>query len=181
MNKVYLQAVRLPISVPKSDKNRQVQQRKWSFLQSIDPKQRRLGIDKLDMQIISSMVESGANNTSIAKSVNRPLSTVQRRTRKLIASGFMTEKVEPNINAFGLRRALIVISLDGTKPEDVCNKLLEIDGIIQANAYVGSLDVLATAIFEDNRKVLEFISHAKRIDGVRSVTWSEEVYSVPAR
>lgn len=181
MNNVYLLAAQLLKSLPRSDRERHVGQNKWSFLQSVDPKQRRLGIDKLDMQIISSMIESGAKNTSIAKRVNRPLSTVQRRTRKLIASGFMTEKVEPNINAFGLRRALIVISLDGTKPEDVCNKLLEIDGIIQANAYVGSLDVLATAIFEDNRKVLEFISHAKRIDGVRNVTWSEEVYSVPAR
>ncbi|MEO9319586.1 MAG: Lrp/AsnC family transcriptional regulator [Nitrososphaera sp.] len=165
--------------MPKADKEHVVSEKKWSFITQIDPKKRQLGIDKLGLEILSLMVRPHHNNASIAREIRKPLSTVQRRTRKLIQDGFVKPGNEPNFYALGFRKALIIVSLDIADPAAICNKLVEIDGVLEASAYLGAVEVLATAIFVDTRRMMDIITQIRRIDGVKNTEWAERVYSVP--
>ena len=164
--------------MPKSDRDSQLQKKKWSILQSVDVKADKLDLDALDLEIISHMV-NGINNANISRKLKKPLSTVQRRTRKLVEKGFVSLSAEANFKAFRFKKGMMLISTDGTDPFKLCDVLIEIDGIIHASAFLGNTDVMAISLYRESRQMVNLIAKVRAIEGVSGVTWSEEVYSVP--
>lgn len=164
--------------MPKNDRERQLHAKKWSIIQSVDAKAQRLDLDDLDLGLISLMIK-GHTNSEIAKEIRKPLSTVQRRTRKIIEKGFVIERAEPNFKSFGFKKGMIQVSLNGADPFTICNRLVEIDGITHASAYLGNADVTAFTVYKDSKDMIELIARVRKIEGVNQVSWSEEIYSIP--
>lgn len=166
-----------PIHMDKNDRTHKTVDTDWSFISQINPKTDKLDLDELDLSLIRAMVKGGSSS-DIAEQLKRPLSTVQRRIRKIEQKGFVSSKPRPNLEAFGFKRGMIEIEISTTDHIDICDKLLSIEGIISASAYLGNTDATAVVIYKDSKQALKVMSKVKQLTGITDVRWSEEVYSV---
>jgi DNA-binding Lrp family transcriptional regulator len=135
-------------------------------------------LDELDMKIIA-LLMGGQNNKEISQAIDVPLSTVQRRTRRIFENNIVRNKVEPDYAHLGLSKGLLHIYVNGKDALEVAGKLAEFDGIVNVSLHIGNSDVVGEIIYKNSMDILNAISNAKRIDGVERVVWSEEVMSVP--
>ena len=69
--------------------------------------------DELDMEIVALLV-SGKDNKQIANEVKVPLSTVQRRTRRLFEKNAVKSRIEPNYTQLGYNKGVVHLSISTT-------------------------------------------------------------------
>jgi DNA-binding Lrp family transcriptional regulator len=122
---------------------------------------------------------AGYSNVEIAKKIQRPVSTVQRRTRQLYAEGYTVPVVHLNFSKFGLRRGLLQFKCKSANLKEAVEKISAIKGVESAGAYLGSLDIVANVVYADSKEVLKIIAEAQKLNLITDVTWSEEIHSVP--
>jgi DNA-binding Lrp family transcriptional regulator len=139
---------------------------------------REYGIDKTDLEIIRLLL-SGYSNTEIGIKIGKPLSTVQRRTRKLIEKGYVHQSTRLDFTKFGLRRGLLYFKCKSANLEEAVEKIYKIRGVASVAAYLGSLDVIANVVYADSKEVLSIISQVQKLDLISDVTWSEEIHARP--
>lgn len=134
-------------------------------------------IDRLDEDIIQLLLK-GKNSKDIATKVKSPLSTVQRRTRKLFENELIVSTVELNYEKLGYKRGLLHLYLSDGIVDEVGKILAERAGILSVAVHIGNSDLVALFIYKDSKQLLETISESKKIKGVERVLWSEEVYFI---
>ena len=134
-------------------------------------------IDRLDEDIIQLLLK-GKNSKAIATRVKSPLSTVQRRTRKLFENELIVSTVELNYEKLGYKRGLLHLYLSDGIVDEVGKILAERAGILSVAVHIGNSDLVALFIYKDSKQLLETISESKKIKGVERVLWSEEVYFI---
>ena len=134
-------------------------------------------IDKLDAEIIQLLLK-GKNSKYIANKVKSPLSTVQRRTRKLFEEELIVSTVELNYEKLGYKRGLLHLYLSDGMVDEVGRNLAERAGILSVAVHIGNSDLVALFIYKDSKQLLDTISESKKIKGVERVLWSEEVYFI---
>ena len=135
-------------------------------------------IDNIDMRLIE-LLTFGFNNKQISERLKIPLSTTQRRTRKLFEKGLLVTRTEPNYEKLGFKRGLIHVYLSKGEIESVGHAISKMKGIISASVHVGNSDIVGFFIYRDTRQLLKMTSDVKKVLGVDKVMWSEEVYSIP--
>ncbi len=135
-------------------------------------------IDNLDHKLLELLVK-GYENKKIAIEVNTPLSTIQRRIRKIFENQYVSRKNELNYKKLGLRKGYLQISLKGDNSYEIAQKLARISGIISVSELTGSFDILCTCIFKNTDELFSLIENIKTIERVGKVAWSEEVRSMP--
>lgn len=134
-------------------------------------------IDKLDGEIIQLLIK-GKSSKYIANKVKSPLSTVQRRSRKLFERGLITSSVDLNYEKLGYKRGLLHIYLADGLVNEVGENLVTRPGILSVAVHIGNSDLVALFIYKDSKQLLDIISESKKIKGVERVLWSEEVYFI---
>jgi DNA-binding Lrp family transcriptional regulator len=134
-------------------------------------------IDNIDIKIIE-LLTFGHSNKQISDKLEVPLSTIQRRTRKLGEKELIVTKTEPNYEKLGFKRGLIHIYLSKGDIDSVGQKLSKMRGIISASVHVGNSDLVGFFIYRNTRQLLKMTTDVKLIQGVEKVMWSEEVYSI---
>jgi DNA-binding Lrp family transcriptional regulator len=132
-------------------------------------------LDKIDYQILNLMM-LGIDNKKISEQLRTPLSTIQRRTRILLRSGFVNLAFQPNYKKLGLKKGLLHVYLSNGNMKQVAEDLLSSDGIMSAGVHVGNSDIVGEFVYEDSEQLVDLISHVKEMDSVERVLWSEEVY-----
>jgi Lrp/AsnC family transcriptional regulator for asnA, asnC and gidA len=135
-------------------------------------------IDDLDMKVIE-LLTFDYDNKAIANKLKIPLSTIQRRTRKLVEKELVVTRTEPNYEKLGFKRGLIHVYLNKGELDSVGQKLSNMKGIISASVHVGNSDIVGFFIYRNTRQLLKMTADVKKIQGVDRVMWSEEVYSIP--
>lgn len=135
-------------------------------------------LDELDIQIIALLL-GGQNNKEISQSIKVPLSTVQRRSRRIFENNVVRNKIEPNYAHLGLSKGLLHLYVNGRDALEVAEDLTKLDGITSVSLHIGNSDVVGEIIYKNSIDVLNAISNTKTIDGVERVVWSEEVMSLP--
>ena len=136
-------------------------------------------LDELDMKIIALLV-IGRDNKQIADELRVPLSTIQRRTRRLFEKKTVKNRVEPNYRQLGYSKGVIHLYINNVDAMAVSQKLAEISGVVAVSIHIGNSDIVGDIIYKNSMEVLDLIARCKRIEGVMKVVWSEEVYSMPA-
>src|SRR5215472_16606208 len=136
------------------------------------------GMDELDLQILDSLM-AGLKGKQIAAKLGRPMSTVQRRARKLFESGAVSTKVRIDYAKLGLKRGNLFVYLKNGDTREVASGLAKMLGIASVSIHIGNADVVAEFMYRDSADLLEFIQTIKNNSGVDKVVWSEEVYKVP--
>ena len=132
-------------------------------------------IDNIDKKIIELLL-SNHDNSAIAKKLKIPLSTIQRRTRKLFEKELVSTKVELNYQKLGYKRGLLHIYLQKGLMEQIGKKIVEKKGMLSVSVHVGNSDLVALFVYRDTKDLIETMGEIKEIEGVDRVLWSEEVY-----
>jgi DNA-binding Lrp family transcriptional regulator len=134
-------------------------------------------LDDVDMKIIE-LLTFGKSNKQISAKLEVPLSTIQRRTRKLTEKELIVTRTEPNYEKLGFKRGLIHVYLSKGEIDSVGLKLSKMSGIISASVHVGNSDLVGFFIYRTTKQLLKMTTDVKQIPGVEKVMWSEEVYSI---
>jgi len=85
-------------------------------------------IDKIDQRLIDLLIK-GYTNKKIALEAGSPLSTIQRRIRKIFENEYIHRKNELNHRKLGLRKGYLLISLKGDFSDKVTEKISAMKGI----------------------------------------------------
>jgi DNA-binding Lrp family transcriptional regulator len=136
-------------------------------------------IDDLDLRIIALLV-SGRDNKEIADKLRIPLSTIQRRTRRLFADETVRMYVEPNYRQLGYSKGVVHVYINNVEAMKVAQELGDVQGVISVSIHIGNSDIVGEIIYGNSIEVLNVLAACKRIEGVTKVVWSEEVYSLPS-
>ena len=134
-------------------------------------------IDDLDQKLLE-LILKGYENKKIATEVKTPLSTIQRRIKKIIENQYISRKNELNYKKLGLRKGYLQISIRGDKTYEVTGKLIGINGITAVSEVTGSFDILCVCVFKDTDDLFRLLEDIKTIERVHEVSWSEEVRSI---
>ena len=135
-------------------------------------------IDKIDQKLIDLLLK-GYTNKKIAFEANSPLSTIQRRIRKIFENEYIYKKNELNHRKLGLRKGYLLISLKGDYSYQVAQKISSLKGITYVSLVTGNIDILCVCLFRDTNDLFKIIESIKAIERVDKVTWAEEVRLIP--
>ena len=134
-------------------------------------------LDKTDFRIVSLLV-LGYDNKKISSTLKIPLSTIQRRTRRILQSGMVTLEYQPNFKLLGLKKGLLHTYLRDGQLRKTAEKVSEMDGILSVTIHVGNSDVVSEFVYDNSEELVDIIAAIKEIEGVERVVWSEEVFKV---
>jgi DNA-binding Lrp family transcriptional regulator len=137
-------------------------------------------IDKIDQRLIDLLLR-GYTNKKIALEAGSPLSTIQRRIRKIFENEYIHKKNELNHRKLGLRKGYLLISLKGDYSDQVARKISSIEGIVCISLVTGSIDILCVCLFIDTNHLFKIIESIKTVERVEKVSWSEEVRVIPSK
>jgi DNA-binding Lrp family transcriptional regulator len=135
-------------------------------------------LDETDIKIIDLMVLNKTNK-EISKDLGIPLSTIQRRTRDLISTGYLVSKIQINYQKFGFKTGLVHVYLRDGNIEETARKIQSLYQITGIEIHIGNSDILGHVIYKNGKELLNLISEIKKMQGVDRVVWSERVYQSP--
>jgi DNA-binding Lrp family transcriptional regulator len=121
----------------------------------------------------------GKTTRQIATEAAVPLSTVQRRIRRLVGSGIIRSTFEIDYSKFGLKRGMVHVFLSGGDAYALAHKVAGMTGIISVVVYIGNSDIIADYVTASGEDLLEMLSQVKKLPDVSRVIWSEQVTSIP--
>lgn len=139
----------------------------------------KLRIDKTDQRLIELLLR-GYTNKNIALQSKSPLSTIQRRIRRIFENNYIVRKNELNYKKLGLRKVYLSISLKGDYSTPIAQKISRIRGITFISLVTGGIDIFCICIFKDTDELFKIIENIRAVERVDKVSWSEEVSTIPA-
>ena len=135
--------------------------------------------NNIDKKIIELLI-ANHDNSYISQKLDIPLSTIQRRTRKLFEKEIISTKVELNYEKLGYKRGLLHIYLKRGQLDKIGKIVVEKRGMLSVSVHVGNSDLVALFVYRDSKDLIETMTNIKEIEGVERVLWSEEVYFIPS-
>ena len=136
-----------------------------------------IDIDDLDRQIINLMI-AGKTTNQMASSLKRPLSTIQRRARKIEQRGDLVTIREFNYKKYGYKMGLLHVYLTNGNAQSISEKIARIRGISCVSIHIGNSDIVAKYVCRDSQDMLDIIAAIKNIEGVQRIVWSEQVKEI---
>jgi DNA-binding Lrp family transcriptional regulator len=137
-----------------------------------------LKIDGSDVKIIELML--ACHNTNyISNKIRMPLSTVQRRIRRLYEKELLLQKVELNYEKLGYKRGYLHVYSSNGEVDEIGLAMAAKPGVLSVAVHIGNSDLVGLFIYKDSKQLLDILSETKQIDGVEKALWSEEVYFLP--
>ena len=154
----------------KADKN--------GIFDSNSPKQVSKLLDNINIKIVSELVrETDISSLSLAKKLDIPLSTLQRR-RARIEKAILRKKYTFNYKAFGGRVGDLIVNVDKGKSKEVAQGLLKNykNNVVSCDTRINSMhNVSARIIYKNTEELFHLIENIKTTDYVTRVQWSEMV------
>lgn len=132
-----------------------------------------------DKKILKTLLTSngGVSSLTLSKNLDIPLSTVQRR-RKRLEANLLDEMYSLKLEKFGLRSAVLFVTTSSPSTELIGREILSWDNeVVSVKRCIGenSIDLQAEVVFESNKELLTIIERVKSVEGVTNVSWSEAV------
>ncbi|WP_148700764.1 Lrp/AsnC family transcriptional regulator [Candidatus Nitrososphaera evergladensis] len=140
---------------------------------------KNLALSSLDKKILRGLLSSKGKVSSItlSKETGAPLSTVQRR-RKRLEANFLETSYLPRVKSLGWRVAMVFVSTQGGTAIEVGKELLSWKkAVIRVSRATGleTTDIAAEVIFYENEDLLNIIERVRAITGVRNLFWVEVI------
>ena len=135
-------------------------------------------IDRIDAKVLDLLVQNH-NNKHISKSLKIPLSTIQRRVRKLIEKGYVISKNHINFTKFGFKSGSVHIYLDDGNVNTILEKVSKLKGVTALEVHIGNSDIIAGVVYKEGRELLNIIGSIKKMEGVERIVWSERIFEYP--
>jgi DNA-binding Lrp family transcriptional regulator len=131
-------------------------------------------IDESDIQIIKLLIK-GDNNKEISSKLNIPLSTVQRRAKRIQKQELVITTTHLNRFKFDYRTGLIHIYCSDKNIQQTAKKVLEFGGVTSVEIHIGNSDILADFAYKESKDLFDVILKIKQISGIERVIWSERI------
>lgn len=140
---------------------------------------KKLAFSTTDKKILKALLSSSGSTSSLmlSKSLDIPLSTVQRRRKKL-ESDFLEFYYLPKVEKLGWHIALVFITMDSGTATAVGKELLSWeDSVVRVARTMGgeTIDLIVEVVYRDNKELLDICDSIKAIAGVRNIFWTELV------
>lgn len=135
-------------------------------------------IDKTDIRIIELLIQNHSNK-HLSTMLKIPLSTIQRRVRKLMEKGFVVSKNQIDFTKIGFKSGSIHIYLDNGNMDAILDKVSKFQGVTSLEVHIGNSDIIADIVYKEGRDLLDIIIAVKKLEGVERIVWSEFVYKYP--
>ena len=131
-------------------------------------------IDESDIQIIKLLIK-GNNNKEISSNLHIPLSTVQRRTKRILKQELVITTTHLNRCKFGYRTGLIHVYCSDKNIQQTAKKMLEFAGVTSVEIHIGNSDILADFAYKESKELFDVILKIKQNSGIKRVIWSERI------
>lgn len=136
-------------------------------------------LSNTDKKILKTLITSNGNVSSLtlSKNLDIPLSTVQRRRKRLEAT-LLEEVYSLRMEKFGLRSAILFVTTSSASTELIGREILSWDNeVVSVKRCMGenAIDLQVEVVFESNKELLMIIERIKSVEGVTKVSWSEAV------
>jgi DNA-binding Lrp family transcriptional regulator len=134
-------------------------------------------ISPADKKILKALLSStgGVSSLTLSKELDIPLSTVQRR-RKRLEANLLEMSYTLKVERFGWRTATLFISTRNGMTAAVGKEILSLsDGVKSVSRILGenAADLMVEIIFRNNSELLNMVEKMKAINGVGNVFWIE--------
>jgi DNA-binding Lrp family transcriptional regulator len=134
--------------------------------------------DSIDINIIRELLtKSNIRSADIASKYKIPISTIQRR-RKRLEDSVLEKKFLLDITKRGLRTGMILANVERGKAKEVAKMILErhkSNAISSTTRINDQNNVIAEIIYNNSSELHNILEQVKEIPYVSSVTWSELV------
>lgn len=137
-------------------------------------------LDKTDIQIIDLMI-LGKNNREISLALKIPLSTIQRRARKIITNKIVFPEICLNHEKFGIKKGLLHVYTRDGDIRGLAKRISEIDGVTSTEIHLGNSDINVNILYKNGQELLDTISTIKKLDKIEKLVWSELLYYIPSK
>jgi DNA-binding Lrp family transcriptional regulator len=139
-------------------------------------------VSPADKKILKALLSStgGVSSLTLSKELDIPLSTVQRR-RKRLEANLLEMSYTLKVERFGWRTATLFISTRNGMTAAVGKEILSWkDSVSCVSRTMGenSIDLKADIVFKDNEELVEMIGRIKATEGVEKVSWSEQIRAI---
>jgi DNA-binding Lrp family transcriptional regulator len=135
-------------------------------------------LDSTNVRIVIELLKKPTTSSlSLAKRLDIPLSTLQRR-RVRIEKNLLEKTYTFNFKAFGARVGDLIINVDEGKSDKVDQVILKNhkNNVEYCHSRIDSThSVLAHVVYKDTAELYYLIEDIKAMEYVRSVQWSETV------
>jgi len=131
-------------------------------------------IDESDIQIIKLLIK-GDNNKEISSKLHIPLSTVQRRAKRILKQELVITTIHLNRSKFGYRTGLIHVYCSDKNIQQTAKKMLEFAGVTSVEIHIGNSDILADFAYKESKELFDVILKIKQNSGIERVIWSERI------
>jgi DNA-binding Lrp family transcriptional regulator len=138
------------------------------------------GLDELDLMVLESLL-LGLKGKEISMKLSRPLSTIQRRVRKLFESGAVDNEIKLDYTKLGMKRGNIFVSLRNGESKEVAARIARMPGMLSVSIHIGNTDLVGEFVYRNSADLLDLMEIIKNLDGVERAVWSEEVYRIPVK
>lgn len=139
-------------------------------------------LSSADKKILKSLIASSCNVSSLtlSRDLGIPLSTVQRR-RKRLEANLIETMYHLKLEKFGWRNATLFVTTASASAKQIGEEIMSWDKeVISAKRCMGenSADLQIEIIFRTNKELCDIMERVKSIEGVRNVSWSESIESI---
>src|SRR5581483_144375 len=110
-----------------------------------------------------------------------PLSTIQRRIRRIFENEYVIKRNEMNHRKLGLRKVYLMITLKSDFSGPIAQRISKIRGMTFVSLVTGGIDIFCICIVKDTNNLFKIIENIRTIERVDKVTWSEEVSTIPIK
>lgn len=136
--------------------------------------------DKLDIRILQEMIKnSSINSSEISAKIGIPLSTIQRRRKRLENSTILEKKLQINAKKIGLRTADLLIKVSKGEIDIVADEIVNehSNSVLEISSRVGQLDtnMVVRIVYKDSDELLRIMNKISRIEFIESIQWTEIV------
>jgi len=136
-------------------------------------------LSAVDKKILKALLASRGSISSLKLSseLNIPLSTVQRR-RKRLEGAFLETSYSLKLEKFGWRTATLYVSTQNGMTSAIGKELLSWQKSVTAvyrTMGENTVDLKLDTTFRDNAELLDRIEMIKSLNGVKNVFWSESI------
>jgi DNA-binding Lrp family transcriptional regulator len=138
-------------------------------------------LSDLDKRMLRLLLESEGNISThdLALSLDVPLSTIQRRRRR-IEEEYLIKHYSLDPMKFGYRKIDLLIYTEGGETMNIARELLKREEVTYAARTIGehTIDLRIEVFIKDNAVLLDLLETVKAMKGVRDVVWTEVIETI---